>query len=70
MNDQYRLVERPWDVVERRRYAVERLAFTLDDGSEHWSLERFFGTTLEAQCYLARLRRGPRVITELRASAD
>lgn len=61
----YRLVERPWETTERRRYAIERHVVTLADGSEHWSLERFFSNPLEAQQYLARLRKGPRVITEI-----
>ena len=71
MSDQvrYRLVERPWETVERRRYAIECHIATLEDGSEHWSLERFFANPLEAHQYLARLRKGPRVITEATTSA-
>lgn len=65
----YRLIERPWETIERRRYAIERYVMTLDDGSEHWSLERFFANPLEAQQYLARLRKGPRVITETTISS-
>jgi hypothetical protein len=59
----YRVVERPWETIERRRYAVECYVHTRDDGSEYWGLERFFSNPLEAQQYLGRLLRGPRVIT-------
>jgi hypothetical protein len=65
----YRVIERPWEVIERRRYAIERYVMTLEDGSEHWSLERFFPHPLEAQQYLTRLQRGPRVLTEATSSA-
>lgn len=61
----YRVIERPWETIERRRYAVERLLVKLEDGSEHWSPERFFSNPLEAQQYLARLRHGPRVISDV-----
>jgi hypothetical protein len=59
----YRLIERTWETNDRRRYAVERLA-AVTDGGEHWSLERFFANVLEAQLYLASLKKGPRVISE------
>jgi hypothetical protein len=44
-NVKYRLIERNWETNDRRRYAVERLA-AVNDGEEHWSLERFFGNVL------------------------
>jgi hypothetical protein len=67
-NRRYRLIERPWEAIPRRRYAIERFVFRLEDGTEHWSLERFFENALEAQCYLARLRNGPRLISEVTVS--
>jgi hypothetical protein len=64
----YRLIERPWEAIPRRRYAIERFVYRLEDGTEHWSLEQFFENVLEAQCYLARLRNGPRMISEVTVS--
>lgn len=57
-----RIVERPWD-IDRRRYAVEILVWSLPE-MDHWSIEHFFPTALDAQLFMTRFARGSRVISE------
>lgn len=58
-----RVVERPWEEIPRRRYAVERLTIDLPK-IQHWSIERFFGNVLDAQLFMAQYSKGPRVVSE------